>query len=278
MANKTVEDVKDFWESNPLFEGESKFATGSREFFEDHRRVVIDDCFAGHLDPRLFPGKDNAEHVLDLGCGPGFWSIELLQRGADKVTSADLTAQAIALTEQRAERYGLSLETSQQNAEKMSFPDGIFSHVNCQGVIHHTPNTEACVREIARVLRPGGSALISVYYQNIFIRSWPILKYLAWAVGKIGGGLKGRGREDMMQKSDTDEIIRLYDGDENPIGKGYSRKQFKDMLEPHFQVEEIFYHFFPARALPFPMPGFLHRFLDRQVGFMIYAKLTKPKT
>ena len=107
--------------------------------------------------------------MLDLGCGPGFWVIELSLHGAKNINAADLTQYAISLAQKRANIYDVQLKTSIQNAESMSFEDGSFSHVNCQGGIHHTPNTELCVSEIARVLEPNGTALISVYFKNIFI-------------------------------------------------------------------------------------------------------------
>ncbi len=48
----TLEDVRNFRENNPLYAGEAKYDVGSREFFEEHRRTVIDDCFAGEFDER----------------------------------------------------------------------------------------------------------------------------------------------------------------------------------------------------------------------------------
>ena len=75
--------------------------------------------------------------------------------------------------------------------------------------------------------------------------------------------------------TDTNEIVRLFDGAENPIGKAYSQKEFKAMLEPYFTIEQTFLHFFPARSLPIPVPKVLHRALDGTLGFMIYAFLTK---
>ena len=165
---------------------------------------------------------------------------------------------------------------SQQNAESMTFPDASFDHVNCQGVIHHTPNTEATVAEIARVLKPGGTASISVYYRNPMLKLWPYLRWMGWPLTKLGGGLNGRGREKIFLEGDVDEIVRLYDGAENPIGKSYSRQQFLQMLKKHFVVHETYQHFFPARALPFKLPLALHHWLDRHLGFMIYATLKKP--
>jgi SAM-dependent methyltransferase len=275
MAEKTIQDVKTFWESSPLFTGESDFPAGSKEFFEEHKLVYKNDCFAGHIDPRIFPDNEHKGHVLDLGCGPGFWSIELLKNGSRKVSASDLTENALALTQKRAQIYGVEISTSLQNAEKMTFANETFSHVNCQGVIHHTPDTSACVREIARVLQPGGTAIISVYYRNIFLQLWPLLKYPGKILARFGASLKGRGREEIFTINDVDEIVRLYDGDKNPLGKSYSRNGFIELLAPWFEIEEVFFHFFPARSLPFPIPRWLHSFLDRKAGFLIYAKCKK---
>ncbi len=272
MKERTVDDVRSFWEAHPLFAGESDHPPGSREFFEQHRRVVIEDCFAGRLDPRVFPAGAEMDRVLDLGCGPGFWTVCLAQHGAREIVAADLTRSAIALTRKRAETYDVEIETCRQNAECMSLGDGEFSHVNCQGVIHHTPDTEACVREIARVLRPGGTALISVYYRNLLLRSWPVLKHLGRVLSFLGAGMKGRGREQIYATGDVEEVVRLYDGAENPVGKAYSRKELLDMVTPSFEVNDVFCHFFPARSFPFRLPAWLHRFLDRRLGFMIYVK------
>ncbi len=275
-------DVKSFWESNPLWTGESAFVPGSKEFFEEHRRVYMAECFGGSWDPRFFPpshlGDPEALRVLDLGCGIGFWVSEFARRGYRNVFGADLTSRALELTRMRLDAYGLEASLQQENAEDLSFEDGCFDHVNCQGVIHHTPSTETAVAEIARVLRPGGTASISVYYRNVALRSWPVLKWIVSPLVWAGAGLKGRGREKMLRESDVDEIVRLYDGAENPIGKSYTRSSFERLLAPHFEVNELYLHFFPARALPFSIPASLHRQLDRRLGFMIYASVTRRST
>ena len=274
-----LEEVRAFWESNPLWTGESSFEPGSIPFFEEHRLVYLADCFAGAFDLRFLPpprpnGQDM--RVLDLGCGIGFWVSEFAMRGLGNLFAADLTEQALAITARRLEAYGLKAELSRQNAEAMTFPERTFDHVNCQGVIHHTPDTEATVAEIARVLKPGGTASISVYYRNPILRLWPYLRWIGWPLAKLGAGLRGRGREGIFLEGNVDEIVRLYDGAENPIGKSYTRDQFVAMLGRHFEVQETYLHFFPARALPFRIPAGLHRMLDRRLGFMIYATVRKP--
>lgn len=272
---KNLEDVRQFWEKNPLWDGETSHQPGTKEFFEEHRQVVINDCLAGKFDDRLLPAESNRTKVLDLGCGPGFWTVELSLRGCTEITAADLTKKAIELTGQRCDLYGITAELSIQNAEALTFEDKSFNHVNCQGVIHHTPDTESCVREIARVLKDNGTASISVYYRNIFIKAWPLFKYPSKLLSKRGGKLQGRGREQIFAHDNVDEIVRFFDGAENPIGKAFSRRAFIDMLEPYFHVDKTFLHFFPARALPFQVPARMHRFLDKNYGFMIYANLRK---
>lgn len=275
----SLEDVKEFWETSPLWTGESTLEPGTHDFFEEHRSVYIQDCFAGRFDLRFLPlprSDGQNTKILDLGCGIGFWVCELGMRGLNHIHAADLTEQALNLTRRRLGNYKISAELSQQNAESMNFADASFDHVNCQGVIHHTPDTAKAVAEIARVLKPGGTASISVYHRNIILRSWPYLRWFGIPLAKLGGGLKGRGREKIFLESDVDEIVKLYDGIGNPVGKSYTRQQFIKLLEPHFEITETYLHFFPARALPFNLPKRLHRWLDRRLGFMIYASLRKP--
>jgi len=131
------------------------------------------------------------------------------------------------------------------------------------------------VREIARVLVSGGTASISVYYRNGILRAWPLLSWAGAVIQACGGALKGRGREHIFTIRNTDDLIRCYDGADNPVGKCYSRQQFHFLLQPYFEVRETFLHFFPARAMPVRIPHALHKVLDRQRGFLIYANVVK---
>jgi 2-polyprenyl-3-methyl-5-hydroxy-6-metoxy-1,4-benzoquinol methylase len=274
-----LDSVRAFWDANPLWSGESRHPVGSLPFFEEHRRVYIEDCFAGSFDLRFLAppracGQDMK--ILDLGCGIGFWTIEFAMRGLHNIVAADLTARALELTRRRLDAYGARAELRQENAEALTFADASFDHVNCQGVVHHTPDTARALAEIARVLKPGGSASISVYYRNPLLGAWPLLRWIGYPLVWLGAGLKGRGRERIFLERDADEIVRLYDGAANPIGKSYSRAQFAAMLERHFRIEETYLHFFPARVLPFRLPRSVHRWLDAHLGFMIYASVRKP--
>ena len=81
--------------------------------------------------------------------------------------AADLTKKE-RLTESRLKIYGVTAKLSQQNAENTTFDDSFFDHINCQGVRHHTPATEATISEIARILKSNGTASISVSIEISF--------------------------------------------------------------------------------------------------------------
>jgi SAM-dependent methyltransferase len=271
----SIDEVRSFWNSNPLFKGESNFDIGTKEFFIEHEKIVIQDCFAGQLDQKIFiPMKKDAK-ILDVGCGVGFWIVEFGKRGYHNLYACDLTPAAVEIARKRAQIFGVKAEVQIGNAEMLPYENDSFDHINCQGVIHHTPNTESCVAEFSRILKKDGTASLSVYYRNFFLRCWPFAKWIGKVLSKFGFKLNGRGRENIFALDDVNEIVKLYDGAGNPIGKSYSAPQFIKMLEPYFEIQEVYFHFFPARSLPFKMPEFIHKFFDRFCPFMIYVNLKK---
>ena len=113
-----VKDVKAFWEENPLWTGESIHPPGSKDFFEEHDFIYIDECLGGQFDERILPTQENRTRVLDLGCGVGFWTVQLSKRGCMQLVAADLTENAIELATERCQIFNVDVEFSQQNAEK----------------------------------------------------------------------------------------------------------------------------------------------------------------
>lgn len=276
-SKKTLDDVRRFWNDNPLFTGESSYQPGTIEFFEDHRHVYYNDCFPGELDPQLFPENCNDQRVLDVGCGTGFWIVEFWQRGFRNITGCDLSENSLNIAKERAKLYEVSADFYVENAESLSFADGEFTHVNCQGVIHHTPHPEKALDEIHRVLSKNGTATISVYYKNIILRRWRYFYPFARILYVLGAKLKGRGRDGLYQLLSTEEIVRQYDGDKNPIGLSFTTEHFLAFLEKKFDVKNVYFHFFPVRSLPFYVPRWIHRFLDGRLPFMIYANVVKKE-
>jgi ubiquinone/menaquinone biosynthesis C-methylase UbiE len=105
--------------------------------------------------------------VLDVGCGQGIDVVEFLSAGA-RATGIDLTPRHVELARRHVEAMGLQATITQGDAECLPFKDASFDFVSSNGVLHHTPDMPAALREIRRVLRPGGQARVAVYNRRSF--------------------------------------------------------------------------------------------------------------
>ena len=271
-GNASITEVRSFWDEHPLFGYESDAEPGTQAFFDRHNRARNDDVerFALHLYKF---DRHAGERVLDIGCGIG-WLCEHFARGGANAVGVDLSGQAVSLTRQRLQVYGLAGEALLGSAESLPVQDGSVDFVTAAGSLHHTPDTEACVAEVYRALRPGGRAMVSVYYRNWLLSPllWPVTRL---AVRYLFGSLPGRSAFRRVRT--PDEFVRAYDGNENPLGKAYTRGTLLGMCRM-FSVERVEVHYFPRRFLPFHrlMPRWLHAILDRFAGTMLYVTLRKP--
>jgi ubiquinone/menaquinone biosynthesis C-methylase UbiE len=277
MENLDMKAVKNFWENNPLFFGESQFLLGSKEFFDEHNELTIRDCFAGKVNDNIFPKNlDKKYHkVLDAGCGIGFWLQQFGERDFTGVTGIDLSRNSLNLAKQRNKFEKLNNNLIESDLETLPFKDKIFDHVNCQGVIHHTLNPQTAVKEIYRVLRPGGTASLSLYYKNFFLRNFEVLKPFIRIFGRLGLGLRGRGRESILLSESTAELVRKYDGYDNPIGISFSLTEVEELFEK-FEIKETFLFYFPRRVFNF-IPIYAHSICSKFFGFMIHVSLVKKE-
>jgi SAM-dependent methyltransferase len=94
--------------------------------------------------------------ALDVGCQTGALAIAMSRRGAD-VTAVDVDEKLIEGARIRARGHGSPAHFAVAVAEALPFPDRSFDVVTFVDVIEHVADARAAVREIARVLRPGGT-------------------------------------------------------------------------------------------------------------------------
>jgi SAM-dependent methyltransferase len=93
------------------------------------------------------------QRVLDVGCGPGALTAELVSRaGLDAVSAVDPSASFVAAV--RARLPGVDVRSAA--AERLPFPDGTFDAALAQLVVHFMTDPVAGLREMGRVTRPGG--------------------------------------------------------------------------------------------------------------------------
>ena len=111
---------------------------------------------------------------LEAGCGPAANSLNLAKRGIE-VVGVDLTQEAVDGAREAFVRHGVEGQFLLGDLRKLPFPDGSFEFVYAGGVVEHFRESLSAVKEMARVLRPGGRVLFTVpaltlSYPYLFLR------------------------------------------------------------------------------------------------------------
>jgi ubiquinone/menaquinone biosynthesis C-methylase UbiE len=95
---------------------------------------------------------------LEIGCGTGYFSLNLLQLGLiDRLTATDISPGMLRRLSDTAAALGLDVDTVETDAEKLPFEDESFDLVFGHAVLHHIPDLGRAFAEFRRVLRPGGA-------------------------------------------------------------------------------------------------------------------------
>jgi ubiquinone/menaquinone biosynthesis C-methylase UbiE len=110
----------------------------------------------------VVPGRD----ALDAGCGEGYGCKLLAAAGARRCVGVDIDEGTIAAA--RAAYADEGLEFEQGDIAKLPFADASFDVVTCFETIEHVPAQHEAVAELARVLRPDGTLLISSPNRGVY--------------------------------------------------------------------------------------------------------------
>ena len=210
---------KSWWETNPMrydwLRGELDripHPEFSKEFYRE-----IDRRFFSNANEYLPQGKVPFDrlidfesladkNVLEIGVGNGSHA-ELLAAHAGGFTGIDLTDYGVKSTSERMKVFGRgNARILQMNAEELQFPDDTFDFVWSWGVIHHSANPRAILKEIHRVLKPGGIFKAMVYYRSFW--SYYAFGLLA-GIGK-GFFLHGNSIHEAVQRITDGAIARYY--------------------------------------------------------------------
>jgi len=132
-------------------------------------------------DPNFFRGK----RCLDIGCGGGRYSFAMALMGAENVVGVDLSRAGLNDAQRRCEAKHLShVRFVHGSALNLPLPENEFDFVCCSGVLHHTLSVEKGLREIYRVLKPGGSTYLLLYGSGGLF--WPLNSLLRTFATLIG--------------------------------------------------------------------------------------------
>jgi ubiquinone/menaquinone biosynthesis C-methylase UbiE len=157
--------VKEYWEAQPCGTETAIFGETSahtKEWFE------IMENYRYEIEPFIHSVAQFTRHkgkrVLEIGVGAGTDHLQWALAGVE-LYGVDLTDAGIDITERRLAVYGLSSNLKQVDAEVLPFEDNSFDVVYSWGVIHHSEKPEAIIKEIKRVLKPGGE-FIGMFYNR----------------------------------------------------------------------------------------------------------------
>lgn len=102
-------------------------------------------------------GDVRGKKLLDLGCGAGENSVYFAKKGALCVAS-DYSPGMVEVAMQLAATNGVTIEGKTMNAIALDCPDNTFDIVYVANLLHHLPEPRAAIKEMHRVLKPGGKA------------------------------------------------------------------------------------------------------------------------
>ena len=287
------ERVRAFWQEHPCGTKFANAPEGSRHFFElveQHRYQK-----EWHIPDAADFQSSGGLRVLEIGCGLGTDGAQFAQAGAD-YTGVDLTEVAVELARKRFELFGLHGNFRTADAEQLDFPSESFDLVYSHGVLHHTPDINSAVREIHRVLRPGGKAKVMLYHRNSYNYKINIsilrrtgVRLLKWNAGiKLVHLLTREPEESLREHARRFKVDRDYlssreflsqntDGAGNPLARVYSRDEVRDLFRDFSKVElKVF--FLNKRWLPIlgpVLPRSIESLLASRWGWHLWVYATK---
>jgi ubiquinone/menaquinone biosynthesis C-methylase UbiE len=298
-ANQNLKErVRQFWQANPCG---TKFAdepAGTREFFrrvEEHRYAK-----EWHIPAAAGFDETSGLKVLEIGCGLGTDGARFARAGAH-YTGVDLTEAAVSLARRNFELQNLAGEFRTADAENLDFPSDTFDLVYSHGVLHHTPDTARAIKEVHRVLKPGGRAVVMLYHRDSYNYrvNISLLRRAGARLLHNEAGLRvahlvtrepveslrehaARIKEDQRSYLSSEEFLsRNTDGAGNPLTRVFSRAEARALFKDFAEVK-LATHFLNKRWLPIlgsVMPRGVETRLASRWGWhlWIYAKKAERK-
>jgi len=174
------------------------------------------DQYFNYIQLMPVSGQDG-KVVLDYGCGPGH---DLIGFGVyskpEKLIGVDISSSSLEEARMRLALHGIQAETIQLDPSqpKLPFEDASIDHIHSSGVLHHTPDPGLILRELRRILKPGGTMNVMVYnYESLWLHL-----YVAYQRSIVEG---------LYPELDIrEQFARSTDGEECPIANCYRPQEW----------------------------------------------------
>jgi Methylase involved in ubiquinone/menaquinone biosynthesis len=194
------------------------------------------DRFMGVHSVQLAPqladlaGVQEGQRVLDVGCGPGILTAELVDRvGADAVSAVDPSEAFVAAARERQP----GVDVQRASAEELPYPDASFDAALAQLVVHFMRDPVGGLREMARVTREGGAVAASVWDHagdrtplTMFWRAAHSLDPKSQGESQLPGSRAG-------QLTEIFEAAGLREVEETTVESSVTFDRFDDWWEPY---------------------------------------------
>lgn len=266
------------WTADPCGASVAEGDPGSPSYFQS--LLAARNAYAPWMSEVLNYSDAAGLRVLDVGCGQGIDVAQYALAGA-RAFGVDLTPRHVDLARQHVRGLGVDADIQEGDAEGLPYESESFDRVSSNGVLHHTPDMPAALREIRRVLRPGGDGLVIVYNKLS-------LHYLVHEV--LGRGvLKGQLLTERSMEAILSRDIEYSSIDARPLVRVYSPSEMRRLMVTagfecvgiavrHFRPEDTFITLRLARRLAaLRDPKVLDR-IGRIAGWYVIATGTAPVT
>lgn len=179
------------------------------------------------------------QRVLDIGCGPGTISEDLLGI-SEKVWGIDISENMIKIARKRFNEIkpNSKIHFAVGDAEKLDFPENFFDVVFCLGVLRYLDSWEKGLQEIYRVLKPKGIVVFTFYYR--FSPHWVSMYFFYRPLLPIISILKRRSLRDLIIK---------YKAEPLPFSYKKFRKVFANIGFTHLKTQHSGFDVFPLNRL-----------------------------
>jgi ubiquinone/menaquinone biosynthesis C-methylase UbiE len=128
------------------------------KWYANLTKKALDDfrALARQVADQLPPHAD----VLEVAPGPGYFAIELAKLGSYRITGLDISETFVQIARQNAAQANVEVDFRRGNAGGMPFRSDSFDFLLCRAAFKNFSEPLCALREMHRVLKPGGRALI----------------------------------------------------------------------------------------------------------------------